>query len=338
MIFSVVLTLLALSFMVVVHELGHMLTAKRFGALVHEFSVGMGPKLFSVKKGETAYTLRLLPIGGYVSMEGEQGDSDNPRAFGNLAWWKRLVVLAAGAVINVAVGWALFAVINCFEPIVPAVVDYVPEQYEGSVFKAGDELLRVNGSAVHTRNDVSMSVSMAEDDVIDVLVRRGGERLPLRARLYKTDYGPLLGVVFKPIENPSVFTSARYALYDTAYVVKAVVFAVRDLIVGRQSVDSLSGPVEIVSVVDTVAESGAKNTWLILMDIFALIAVNLGVFNLLPVPGLDGGQMLFVIIEKITGKKIKPEVAGTINLVFFALLAVLAAYVTFGDVMGIINK
>ena len=112
----------------------------------------------------------------------------------------------------------------------------------------------------------------------------------------------------------------------------------RDLIVGRQSVDSLSGPVEIVSVVDTVAESGAKNTWLILMDIFALIAVNLGVFNLLPVPGLDGGQMLFVIIEKITGKKIKPEVAGTINLVFFALLAVLAAYVTFGDVMGIINK
>ncbi len=337
MIFSVVLTLLALSFMVIVHELGHMIAAKRFGVLVHEFSIGMGPKLFSVKIGETAYSLRLLLVGGYVRMAGDEDDGDDPRAFTALDWWKRLLVMLSGPAVNVAVGWLMYVVINCFLPIVPAAVSSVPEQYEGSVFRAGDVILRVNGSAVHTKSDVDMSISMADDDTLDVLVRRGGEKLPLRARLYKTDAGPRLGVMFEPIKDPSLLTSARYAAYDTVFVVKAVVWAVRDLVTGRQSVDSLSGPVEIVSVVDTVAESGREGAWLILMNLFALIAVNLGVFNLLPVPGLDGGQILFVLIEKIIGRKIKPEVAGTINLVFFALLALLAAYVTVGDIVGIVK-
>ncbi len=338
MVFSIVLTILALGFMVCVHELGHMLVAKRFGILVHEFSIGMGPKLFSVKRGETAYSLRLLPIGGFVQMEGETGESESPRAFGRAAWWKRLIVLAAGAVINVLVGWILFVIINMGSYVMPAVVDAIPAEYSSeTVFRIGDEVLRVGKTRVHTRNDVIMSINALEGDIADITVKRGGEKIVLRAPLHSVNGTKLLGLQFQYIEKPGFFTSARYGVYDTVYVVKAVVSAVRDLITGRQSVNSLSGPVEIVAVVDDVAESGGENMWLSLMSLFALIAVNLGVFNLLPIPALDGGQMLFVIIEKIIGRKIKPEVVGAVNFVFFALLMVLAVYVTFGDVMGLIK-
>lgn len=339
MVFSIILTLLALSFMVVVHELGHMLVAKRFGVLVHEFSVGMGPKLFSVKKGETAYSLRLLPIGGFVQMEGEQEEKPgDPRAFGNLVWWKRLMVLAAGAIINVFVGWILFVIINAGTGVVPAVVAEIPAEYaQATVFQPGDEILRVDGTRVHTSSDVNMSVALSDEDILDVQVRRNGEKIVLRAPLYQINNNKRLAIRFSAINKPGIFTSMRYGVYDTVYVVKAVIWAVRDLIIGRQSVDTLSGPVEIVAVVDTVSHSGSKDTWIMLLTIFALIAVNLGVFNLLPVPGLDGGQMLFVIIEKIIGRKIKPEVIGAINMAFFSLLIVLAIYVTFGDIKGLLT-
>ncbi|MCH5187761.1 MAG: site-2 protease family protein [Oscillospiraceae bacterium] len=339
MVFSIILTLLALSFMVIVHELGHMLVAKRFGVLVHEFSVGMGPKLFSVKRGETAYSLRLLPIGGFVQMEGEQdGKPGDPRAFSNLKWWKRLMVLAAGAIINVFVGWILFVIINMNTGVITTVVAYIPDQYaQETVFHMGDEILRVDGKRVHTGNDVNLSVGLSDGDILDVLVRRNGVKTALRAPLHDDGGRRLLGIRFNGIASPGIFTSMRYSVYDTVYMVKAVVWAVRDLIVGRQSVDTLSGPVEIVAVVDDVSHSGSEDTWLILLTIFALIAVNLGVFNLLPVPGLDGGQMLFVIIEKIIGRKIKPEVIGAINMAFFSLLIVLALFVTFGDIKGLIT-
>ncbi len=339
MIFSVVLTIVALGFMVCVHELGHMLAAKSFGVLVHEFSIGMGPKLFSVKKGETAYSLRLLPLGGFVRMEGENGESDNPRAFDRAAWWKRLIVLATGAIVNIAVGWILFVIINMGSYVVPTVVEEVPDSFMSeSVFRAGDEILRIGKTRVHTINDVSMSLSMTDEDIVDVTVRRDGEKMTLRAPLFDVSGEKKLGVRFAITENPNILTSMRYGVYDTVYIVKAVLWAVRDLILGRQNVDSLSGPVEIVSVVDTVAQSGSENTLLMLMSLFAMIAVNLGVFNLLPIPALDGGQMLFVIIEKIIGRKIKPEIVGTINFIFFALLMILALYVTFGDVMGLIKS
>lgn len=339
MAFSIIITLLALSFMVVVHELGHMLVAKRFGVLVHEFSVGMGPKLFSVKKGETAYSLRLLPIGGFVQMEGEQeGEAEDPRAFVNLAWWKKLMVLSAGVAINIAVGFLAFAVINWNIGVVPAkVAEIMPDFAEETVFAPGDEILRVNGTRVHTHSDIRMSVSMADEKVIDVTVRRAGEVLDLRAPLKSAGGAKMLGIVFARIESPGLFTSLRYGAYDTVYVVKAVIWAVRDLILGRQDVDSLSGPVEIVAAVDSVSQSGEEGTWITLLSLFALISVNLGVFNLLPVPGLDGGQMLFVLIEKISGRKIKPEVAASINMIFFALLAALAVYVTLGDIRGLLQ-
>lgn len=344
MIFSIVITVLALGLMICVHELAHMLTAKRFGVLCHEFSIGMGPKLCSFGKGETKYNLRLLPIGGFVQMEGEGDESDNPRSFGKLIWWKRIIVLAAGAAVNILVGWLVFCVIAGCYGITPSVVDSVPEQYaETTVFQAGDEIMKIGGSKVHTQNDVLMAMSRLEADETDVTVKRNGKRVVLRATVRNESGERLLGVYMKHVEKPGVISALRYGAYDSIYVVKAVILSLGDLITGKQSLNALSGPVEIVSVVDDVVDAkpaeGQRDYRLnALLELFALISVNLGVFNLLPIPALDGGQILFVVIERIIGRKIKPEVVGTVNLIFFSLLMLLAVYVTFGDVMSLIGK
>ncbi len=348
MIFSIVITIAALGIMVCLHELGHMVVAKCFGVQVNEFSVGMGPKLFSFKPGETTYSLRLLPLGGYVQMDRENGDAedaqtaDMSRTFRGLKPWKRFIVLAAGATINIILGLIMFAVINKCTYVQPPVVTEITDGYEEiSVFKAGDEILKIGGTRIHTFQDLTME--LAGQDVqsaerLDVTVRRDGKKLKLNAPLYPTEDGKKLMLVFGDIQrSPNIITSLRYACYDTVYVVKAVIQALGDLITGRQPVDSLSGPVEIVTVVDDMASTGSPYTWLNLLSLFALITVNLGVFNLLPIPALDGGQILFLLIEKITGKEIKPQVVGVINAIFFTLLMVLAAYVTVGDVMGLMK-
>ena len=348
LLFSILITVVALGIMVCLHELGHMIVAKCFGVLVNEFSIGMGPKLFSFKPGETTYSLRLLPLGGYVQMDGENEDAeetqtaDTGRTFRGLKPWKRFVVLAAGATINIILGLLMFAVINkCTYVQLPVVTEITEGYEESSVFLTGDEILKIGGTRIHTFQDLNME--LAEPDVqtadkLDVTVRRDGKKLVLSAPLYPTESGKKLMLVFGDIvRSPGIFTSLKYACYDTVYVVKAVVKAVGDLIVGRQSMDSLSGPVEIVSVVDDMASTGSPYTWLNLLSLFALITVNLGVFNLLPIPGLDGGQILFLLIEKISGKEIKPKLIGMINAIFFALLALLAVYVTFSDIMGLVK-
>lgn len=343
MFFSIAVTILALGIMVCMHELAHMLTAKKFGILCHEFSIGMGPKLFSWGKGETKYRLRLLPIGGFVQMEGEGEESSDPRAFGNQAWWKRLIVLAAGAISNIAFGWILFCIIAASWGIVPSTVESVPEAYkETSAFCQGDEILKIGKTRVHSQNDILMSLSMSEDDEVDVTVRRNGEKIVFPASVHETGSGRVLGVYLKSVKNPTLIQSLQYGAYDSVYIVKAVFWAVRDLVLGRQSIDSLSGPVEMVAVVDGVMQSQPVNPQndfrlMILLNLFAMISVNIGVFNLLPIPALDGGQILFTVAEKISGKKIKPEITGAVNFVFLVLLMLLALAVTCGDIIGLVK-
>ena len=347
MVFSIVITILALGIMVCLHELGHMLAAKTFGVLVHEFSIGMGPKLFSIKPGETAYSLRLLPIGGFVQMEGETGEEDEgssvdpKRSFRYQKPWKRFIILAAGATLNVILGLIMFAVINMNSSVHPPIVTSVAEGYESvSLFEAGDEILRIDGTRIHSFQDITMKLAepkLQTKDSVEVVVRRDGKKVALNAPIYGEEGGKRLMLIFDSIEfKPGPVTSFRYAVYDTGFVIKAVIGAVGDLITGRQSVDSLSGPVEIVAVVDDVASTHSPYTWLTLMSLFALISVNLGVFNLLPIPALDGGQIMFLIIEKIIGREIKPQVVGVINAIFFSLLMLLAVYVTVGDVIGLL--
>lgn len=337
---SILITIIGFGLMIFLHELGHFITAKRFGVLVHEFSIGMGPKIASFKKNETQYSLRLLPLGGYVKLESETeaDDVSDPRSFMNLAPIKRIIILSAGAFMNILLGFLIFVIINLNAGITPPVIDSVLDEYsEQSVFLAGDEIISLNNTRVHTFDDVSLFMSRYNNPELSVTIKRDGEiKVIEKMPLFETQGGYRLGVAFKSAKAPFL-KCAQFAVYDTIYITKAVIFALGDVITGRIGVNTLSGPVEIVSVVDAVASTQSDYTYLSVLLLFAMISVNLGVFNLLPFPALDGGSIIFALYELITKRKLKSEIIGYATTAGFVLLLLLAIYVTAGDILELIK-
>ena len=338
---AILITVIAFGIMVVLHELGHFVAAKSFGVQVHEFAVGMGPKLFSFGKGETKYSLRLFPIGGYVKLEGENEleENDNPRSFSNLTPFKRIIVLVSGALMNLLLGLLIFTFINVKMGITPSVIkdidlnsSYVTSE---SQLLKGDEIVKLDNTTIHTYEDVALFMSRTDGDEIDVVVKRGNEKLKLPIKPYKTDSGYKLGIMFKS-EKCNLFEAVEYAIYDTVHITKSVLFAVGDLITGKVGLNALSGPVEIVSVVDGVTSQKGDYVYLTVLMLFAMITVNLGVFNLLPLPALDGGSIIFALYELVTRKKVNPKIVGYISAGGFILLMLLAVYVTIGDILSLI--
>ena len=337
---AILITVIGFGVMVLLHELGHFVSAKKFGVTVHEFAIGMGPKIFSFGKGETKYSLRLLPLGGYVKLEGENDteESDNPHSFSNISPLKRIVILVSGALMNILLGILLFAVINMSMGIKPAVIGTFPEEFTKNeqYFKAGDKITRLNNSRIHTYDDVMFFMNRNGGNEIDITLKRGGKELVIEDfKPYKTDYGYKLGVIF-PVQKAGVIKSVEFAMYDTVNVSRAVFVSIGDLVRGRESLDKLSGPVEIVSVVgDVTSKSEGKFLWINVFLLFAMISVNLGIFNLLPFPALDGGSIVFAVYELITKKKVSGNVIGYAGLIGFVLLIALAVYVTVGDIIAL---
>lgn len=338
MAFSVIVTIVAFGIMITLHEFGHFLTAKKFGVTVHEFSIGMGPLIFKWGKGETQYSIRLLPLGGYVKLEGEEEESDNPKAFSNISPLKRIIILAAGAFMNVLLGFLCFVVINSFTggTRVPLIDEIVPDSAaEQAGLIAGDEIIRLDNTRVYTHSDVKLFMLDAPEE-IKVSYIRGGEKHSAVLKPTVTENGSrLLGFVpatkiYTPLET------LEYSYYDTRYVVKAVMKSLKMIIQGDAKVSDMSGPVGIVQVVDTTADAaseyGALYTFLSILLLFAMISVNLGVFNLLPFPALDGGSIIFAFIELVTRKKLKSEVLGYINLIGLALMLGLGIFVMYSDI------
>lgn len=337
---SILITIIGFGIMVFLHELGHFLTAKSFGVLVHEFAIGMGPKIFSFGKGETKYSLRLLPLGGYVKLEGENDveENTNPRSFSNLPPFKRIIVLVSGALMNILLGILIFTVINLKVGIQPTVIGGIPEEFPSNkeIFAVGDEITELDETNVHTMDDVSLFMSRNSEKTIDITVERDGREFTIEDfKLHETPNGYKLGVMFNA-KKAGIFESAKFALYDTVNVTKAVYFAVGDLITGKEDINTLSGPVEIVGAVGQVTEQTQGETRLIMiLLLFAMISVNLGIFNLLPFPALDGGSIIFALYELITRKKVKSEIVGYASVIGFILLMVLALYVTVGDILAL---
>ena len=322
------------------HELGHFITAKKFGVLVHEFAIGMGPKLFSFEKGETKYSLRLFPIGGYVKLEGENEleENDDPRSFSNLHPFKRIIVLVSGALMNVLLGFLIFTIINLSVGVVPSKIDNIPKELSDKqiYLQSGDEILKLNNTRVRTNDDVLLFMSRYDEgESISITLKRHGEKITIdNFKPIKTEAGFKLGVIFKH-ENANLIKSAKFAVFDTVYITKAVIYAVGDLVTGKVGMNTLSGPVEIVSVVDSVASANNEYAFLSILLLFAMITVNLGVFNLLPFPALDGGSIVFALYELITKKKIKSEIVGYASIIGFVLLMTLAVFVTAGDIAAL---
>lgn len=339
---SIIVTIIAFGIMVMLHEAGHFITAKKFGVTVHEFSIGMGPLVCKWGKGETQYSIRLLPLGGYVRLEGEEEESDNPRAFSNISPLKRICILVAGAAMNVLLGFLCFVIINnVYSYVQVPVISEVVEQSaaEEAGLKIGDKITKLNNTSVATQSDVSLFM-LDNPKEVKVTYIRDGEKSSVVLYPRTDETGRLLIGFKSSIKELNFWETLEFSYYDTRYVVKAVMVSLKMLFTGEAKVSDMSGPVGIVQVVDDAAESakdyGALAVVMQILMLFAMISVNLGVFNLLPFPALDGGSIIFAFIELVTRKKLKQEVLGYINLIGLALILGLGIFVMYSDIMKLL--
>ena len=346
----IILALILFGILIAVHEFGHFAAAKFFGVQVNEFSIGMGPALFKKQKGETLYSLRLFPVGGYCAMEGEDEEesSDNPRALGNTAGWKQAVILVAGAFMNFVTGLLIVLLLYAGAAGFKAPIYAGPlEGYgtESCGLQEGDRFLSVDGHAILVYSNVSLYLSRAGDDV-DFVVERGGEKLELNGvhipYQERTDgegnYTRLRGIsIGYEVDPPTVGNKLLYAWNTAVDYVRLVWISLGDLITGAVGLRDLSGPVGIVSAVDSVyqaaAPSGIAAVVLNMLNFGVLVTANLGIMNLLPIPALDGGRLVFLIIEAVRRKRVPPEKEGMVHFAGFAVLMVLMVVVMFNDIV-----
>ena len=339
MIITIIGAILIFSVIIFVHELGHFMTAKWFGVKVNEFAIGMGPALFKKQKGETLYSVRAIPMGGFCQMEGEDGESENPRSFSSKPAYARLIILAAGAAMNVLLGFVV-----CLAMTVTSVVSdggiYVPivgNVVEGTnavgVLHEGDRILSINGEAIHTQRDTA-NLSLGEGEAT-VVVRRGGEKLTLS--IVPTPHEGRYIIGYNAAQTKNVFWIIKEAFFQTVWMVQMVFLALQMLISGQAGVKDLSGPVGVVSAMNTAASTGFSQ----FIFLAAFIAVNIGVMNLLPLPALDGGRIFFIIVNAILRlfriKQLSPEKEGIVHMIGMMLLIFLMIFVTWNDIFRIVS-
>lgn len=334
----VLLAILLFGLLIFVHELGHFLMARLFKVTVNEFSIGMGPKLISKKseKTDTAYSLRILPIGGFVSMEGEDESSQNSGAFCNKPVWQRMIITAAGAAFNILLGILVMTVIMASTTLVS---NRVGQFNEGALsaekIQIDDTIVNVAGVATHTANQVSYAVQRFGIKPVDVTVIRNGERVVLHDVSFPTTIAD--GHIFGDLdmrfyqEGKTVFTLIKHSACQSFMMIRLVFDSLRDLIVGEYNLTDLSGPIGIVDVVSQAAQKDFSSVW----TYFVLLAMNLGVVNLLPFPALDGGRILFMLIEIICRRSVPKKVEAVIHTVGLALLMMLMLFVAVKDVINL---
>ncbi len=320
-----------------IHELGHFAAAKAFNVKVNEFALGMGPKIISFTKGETAYSLRLLPIGGFVSMEGENDESDEPRSYYMLPKLKKAIILVAGAFMNLVLGLIVLTImVNSDEYIASKTVSGFTEQnnsVQQSGLLVGDTITAVNGRRVFIANDIMYELARVEEQQADLSIIRDGENILIEDITFETmefddGYVQLVpGFTVEPIEKSIVSVTVESFAY-TASLARLIFLSLVDLVTGRIPINNLSGPVGIVTVIGDAVSIG----WEPLLMVLALLTVNLGVFNLLPVPALDGGRLFLLLIEAIARRPIPQKFELAINSISFVLLMGLMLFVTFNDV------
>ena len=347
----ILIAILIFGILIFFHELGHFLTAKACGVQVNEFSICMGPAVWKKQKGETLYAIRCIPIGGYCAMEGEDADSENPRAFTRQSWWKRTLILLAGSAMNFLTGLLVLAILystvaGFSTAKIDGFFDGCPLESEQGL-QVGDELYKIDGRRVYIYSDVGMLLGRNTTGRFDLVVKRDGKFVErkdfaMTPRLYTVDgeeqykYGLYFGA-----EEKTVGTVLKNTWYTALDFGRLVWMGLEDLISGMVSVKEMSGPVGIVSVIAETGESAASTAEGLLNVAYlgAFIAVNLAVMNLLPLPALDGGRifLLFVntLFTAITKKKIPSKYEAWIHAAGMILLLAFMAFVTFKDIWSL---
>ncbi len=340
---GIILAILVFSLIVFIHELGHFLLAKMNKIRVDEFSIGMGPRLLSTVKGETRYSLKLFPIGGSCMMGEDDVDDMSEGSFNSKSVWARIAVVAAGAVFNFILAF-IFAVIivgyaGYDEPVISGVVPGFSAEAEG--MQEGDRIVRMNGKKINLWREVTYYNMFHAGETVELVYERDGEKHEVTIVPKQDEDGNYLMGVTSPAEykKANVLTAMQYGVYEVKFWISTTLESLKMLITGGVGVDQLSGPVGIVDVVDdTYQQSKDYGIVVVLMqmlNIGILLSANLGVMNLLPLPALDGGRLVFLVIEAIRGKRVAPDKEGMVHFVGMMLLFALMIFVLFNDLKRI---
>ncbi len=315
--------------LVFIHEFGHFATAKLSGITVHEFALGMGPKIFSYQGQETLYSLRVLPIGGYVRMEGEDEESDKDGSFSKKSPWKRLAVIAAGPIMNfvlaIVVITALFMMDGFPVNTIGELIDGAPAKAAG--LEVGDEITSIDGQAVTSWDDVVTTISGAETDDLKVTVLRGGveESFTIQATKEEETGRRIIGI--RPMFKKDILQSIKYAFMGVFFTIQAILQYLGSLLMGQGDFSQVSGPVGIYNAVSEASQTGLKS----ILNITGLLSINLGLINLLPFPALDGGRIIFIGLEILRGKPIDQEKEGFVHFIGFVVLMTLMVLLVMKD-------
>ena len=349
----IIIAIVIFGLLIAIHELGHFLVAKACGVKVLEFSIGMGPQLWHKEGKETQYSLRLFPIGGFCAMEGEDGESDDPRAFGNTAGWKKFLVLIAGSASNFIAGMllilCLFAASTGYvSTTLSGFVDGFPCQGE-TMLQAGDEIVSIDGSAVLLYSDITTLLNRGNGKTHDIVVRRDGEKitlndLPLTPREYEVEGKKvtMYGLYFQSKEA-TFGSKLRLGLANSVDFVRMIWWSLEDLFTGAVGFSALSGPIGIVDAMGQMAESadGVRQAVDNLLYFAAFLAINLAFMNLLPLPALDGGRVFFLILNGLAvllfRRRIPAKYEGYVHFGGLVLLLGLMVVVAVQDVYRIIG-
>lgn len=388
---TAIATIIIFLVLISLHEFGHFIMSKLSGVRVIEFSIGMGPAIFKKQGKETLYSVRIFPVGGYCKLDGEDEQNDDPKAFCNQKLYKRFLVVAAGAILNIILGFVLFVIITAIQPhpegtpntIKTTVIDTIVENSNlaESGIRTGDKITKINGHKIHFYEDITLYTGKFDENTqAEITVKRGNETLnfSFMPTVSETHYKynessvevtntingestveeypynnisseeieKLVGqtatekrliIGFTPkTERVGIGNIFPYAYHYTGYVVRMVYRAFWDMITGATGFDQVSGPVGIVSAVNTAVNTGAYSL-VNLLFLTALLTINLGVFNLLPLPALDGGRLFFMLIELIRRKPIPPEKEGMVHAIGLILLLGLTVVISFNDIMKLLK-
>ena len=349
---TILFAILLFSLLIFVHELGHFLAAKASNVRVNEFAMFMGPAIFKKQVGETLYSIRCIPLGGYCAMEGENEDTDDPHSFQKAAWWKRLIILVAGSFMNFVIGLLIFLIV--FAPAKQFVVPVIESAEAGCTvvredgLHLGDEILSLDGEKIFVQSDFSTILYLNPGDTHDIVVKRNGEKMEFRN--YKMEkhlfpgeeterYGFSFGVVDATFGN-----KLEYVWNTSLNVVRNVRMSLQMMFSGQAGLSDMTGPVGIVQMMSDTAEASPTKLDAVLNELYigGFLAINLAVMNLLPIPALDGGRvvglLLTVAIEKITRKKLDAKYEGYIHGIGMVLLLILMGVILFKDIFVIFKR
>lgn len=352
---TAIVAIIVLGFLVFVHEFGHFLAAKLSGMRVEEFSIGMGPTIYSVQKGETKYNLGLLPIGGYVRVTGQYAEefddgvlaADDPRRYPNRPLWHRFIFVAAGSVMNFITAIVLFTGLFLYigipvldqnaDTVVSAVVEQGPAAEAG--MQSGDKVLSINGQAVETWQELTAKIEQSGGTAVELVVERDGRSLTLTmAPEYDEEAGRmLLGIQKNATKKAGLLTAAKLGAQETWQITLQLVDAVGNLVTGQVSIaddeEGLTGPVGIFKIIDDTAKAGL----IYVINLMAVLSINLGLLNILPIPALDGSKLVFLAIEGIKGSPVSPSKENFVHFIGFALLMMLMIFITYKDILRLFS-